>query len=177
MSCPRVAGATERGRGAGRRSRCRSPRPAAAQAAPSAPAQLAAAAKKSPNRTVIAIVQFKAERVRAQGAHVVRAHHGKVTDRLPAISGFAVKLPAKQARALQRAQGASLNVTLNTPREDDRASDPSLLATNFPKTVGADKAGPPASPARASASPSSTPASTATTPTSRTPTARRASPT
>jgi hypothetical protein len=47
----------------------------------------------------------------------VRAHHGRVTDRLPAIGGLAVKLPA---------------------RVQSTALDAGALGTNFPKTIGAD---------------------------------------
>jgi len=110
----------------------------AAQAAASAPAQLAAAARKAPNTTVTAIVQFNVDVKERKARNVVRAHHGKVTDRLASIHGFAVQLPAGQAKKL-RAHKTVLNVTLNR-RVKTTALDPSLLATNFPKTVGADKA-------------------------------------
>ena len=110
----------------------------AAQAAASAPAQLAAAARKAPNKTVTAIVQFNVDVKERKARNVVRAHHGKVTDRLASIHGFAVQLPARQAKKL-RAHKTVLNVTLNR-RVKTTALDPSLLATNFPKTVGADKA-------------------------------------
>jgi serine protease AprX len=68
----------------------------------------------------------------------VRSHHGKVTDRLASINGFAVQLPARDAKKL-RGHKSVHNVTLNR-RVKTTALDPSLLATNFPKTVGADKA-------------------------------------
>ena len=110
----------------------------AAQAAASAPAQLAAAARKAPNKTVTAIVQFNVDVKERKARNVVRAHHGKVTDRLASIHGFAVQLPAREAKKL-RAHKTVLNVTLNR-RVKTTALDPSLLATNFPKTVGADKA-------------------------------------
>lgn len=110
----------------------------AAQAAPSAQAHLSAAAKRSPNKPVTAIVQFKASVSERAARMAVRAHKGKVTDRLPSVQGFAVRLPATQAKAL-RAHKRVTNVTLNR-RVKTTAFDPALLATNFPKTVGADKA-------------------------------------
>src|SRR5689334_19523788 len=85
----------------------------AAHAVPNAAAKLNSAAKHSPNRQVVALAQFKPGLSEKQARGIVRAHHGKVTDRLPAIGGFAVKLPAKQARALKTAKGV-VNVTLNT---------------------------------------------------------------
>src|SRR5262245_31766174 len=85
----------------------------AAEAAPSAVARLNSAAKHTPNRQVTAIVQFKATVTEKQARALVRAHHGRVTDRLPAVQGLAVKLPARQAGALRSAKGV-LNVTLNT---------------------------------------------------------------
>lgn len=109
---------------------------ATASAAPSAAARLAAAAKKSPNRTVTAIVQFKVSEAKAK--KIVKAHKGKITNKLPAVQGFAVKLPAKQAKALKAAKGV-LNVTLNSKVRSTSFS-PELLATNFPKTTGADQA-------------------------------------
>ncbi len=110
----------------------------AAQAAPSAQARLASAAKKTPNRSVTAIVQFKAKVNERQARAIVRAHHGRVTDRLPAVKGFAVKLPARQASAL-RLDTKVRNVTLNS-RVRTTAVDAGALGTNFPKTVGADQA-------------------------------------
>ena len=124
-----------------------------------------AAAKQSPNRQVVAIAQFKPGVSERKARAIVRAHHGKVTDRLPAIGGFAVKLPAKQARALRPRKGV-VNVTLNTKVHDDRRSTAGRARR---RTLPEDRrrrhsSGPRASPARASASPSSTPASPATTP-------------
>ena len=68
---------------------------------------------------------------------LVRSHHGRVTDRLPSINGFAVKLPAREARALRRSKQV-LNLTLNT-RVHSTGVDGGSLATTYPKTVGADK--------------------------------------
>jgi serine protease AprX len=110
----------------------------AAQAAPSAPARLAATAKKAPNRKVTAIVQFKAKVSARKARAIVRAHHGRVTDRLPAIGGLAVKLSAREARALRGVKQVA-NVTLNA-RVHTTAVDAGALGTNFPKTIGADKA-------------------------------------
>ena len=67
----------------------------------------------------------------------MRSHHGRVTDRLPSINGFAVKLPARDARALRRSKQV-LNLTLNT-RVRSTGIDGGSLATTYPKTVGADK--------------------------------------
>jgi serine protease AprX len=109
-----------------------------AQAAPSAHARLVSTAKKHPKRKVTAIVQFKQDVTVRQARKVVRRHHGRVTDRLPAVKGFAVKLSARHARTLRRAKPV-LNVTLNT-RVRAQSIDASSLATNFPKTTGADQA-------------------------------------
>ena len=108
-----------------------------AQAAPSAQARLASVAKKHPRRKVVAIAQFKPGVSERRARALVRSHHGRVTDRLPAINGFAIKLPARQARALRRNKRV-LNVTLNT-RVRSTGVDGGSLATNYPKTVGADK--------------------------------------
>jgi serine protease AprX len=98
----------------------------------------------------VALAQFKAGLSEKRARKIVRAHHGKVTDRLPAIGGFAVKLPAKQARALKTAKGV-VNVTLNTKVKNTGlvsglvdtvtgATAPRGLQTNFTKTVGAESA-------------------------------------
>ena len=60
-----------------------------------------------------------------------------MTDRLPAINGLAIRLPARQARALRRSKQV-LNVTLNT-RVRSTGVDGGSLATTYPQTVGADK--------------------------------------
>ena len=60
-----------------------------------------------------------------------------MTDRLPAINGLAIRLPARQARALRRSKQV-LNVTLNT-RVHSTGVDGGSLATTYPRTVGADK--------------------------------------
>jgi serine protease AprX len=108
-----------------------------ALAAPSADARLASVAKKHPRRNVVAIAQFEPGVSERKARALVRFHHGRVTDRLPAINGFAIKLPARQARALGRSTRV-LNVTLNTPVHSTGV-DSGSLATNYPKTVGADK--------------------------------------
>ena len=108
-----------------------------AQAAPSAHARLAAVAKKHPHRKVVAIAQFDPGVSERRARTLVRSHHGRVRDRLPAINGFAIKLPARQARALRREKRV-LNVTLNT-RMRSTGVDGGRLATNYPKSVGADK--------------------------------------
>ncbi|MDA0180413.1 S8 family serine peptidase [Solirubrobacter phytolaccae] len=74
----------------------------------------------------------------AKAKQIVKAHKGKITDKLPAVQGYAVKLPAKQAKALKSVKGV-LNVTLNSKVKTTSFS-PELLATNFPKTTGADQA-------------------------------------
>ncbi len=84
-----------------------------AHAVPSAPARLAAAAQQTPHRQVVAIAQFKPGVSERAARALVRAHHGRVTDRLPAVNGFAVKLSARDARALRRDRRV-LNLTLNT---------------------------------------------------------------
>jgi serine protease AprX len=108
-----------------------------AQAAPSAHARLASVAKKHPHRRVVAIVQFKPGVSERKARALVRSHHGRVTDRLPAINGFAIKVPARHARALGRGKRI-LNVTLNA-RMHSTGVDGGRLATNYPKSVGADK--------------------------------------
>ena len=69
----------------------------------------------------------------------MRAHHGRVTDRLPAVGGFAVKLPAAQAHGAARAQ-AGRQRHAQLARAHRPAVDAGTLGTNFPKTVGADQA-------------------------------------
>jgi serine protease AprX len=108
-----------------------------AQAAPTAQARLASVARKAPNRTVVAIVQFKRGVSERTARALVRSHHGRVTDRLPSINGFAIKLPAREARALRRNKHV-LNLTLNT-RVHGTGVDAGSLATTYPKTIGADK--------------------------------------
>ena len=108
-----------------------------AQAAPTAQARLASVARKTPNRKVTAIVQFKRGVSERKARALVRSHHGRVTDRLPSINGFAIRLPARDARALRRSRQV-LNLTLNT-RVRSTGVDAGSLATNYPKTIGADK--------------------------------------
>src|SRR4051812_39477124 len=110
-----------------------------AHAAPNAAAKLNSAAKRSPNRSVVALAQFKAGLSEKQARKIVRAHHGKITANLPAIGGYAVKLSAKQAKALKTAKGV-VNVTLNTNVKNtgngnDKKIDGAL--TTFAQTVGA----------------------------------------
>ena len=88
-----------------------------AQAGPSAGTRLVSVAKKHPRRSVVAIVQFNAGVSERRARALVRSHRGRVTDRLPAINGFAIRLPARQARKL-RGNGRVLNVTLNTSVEN-----------------------------------------------------------
>jgi serine protease AprX len=109
----------------------------AAQAAPSARARLASVAKKHPHRKVVAIAQFEFGVSERKARAVVRFHRGRVIERLPAINGFAIKLPARRARALLRSKRV-LNATLNT-RVHSTGVDAGSLATNYPKTIGADK--------------------------------------
>jgi serine protease AprX len=108
-----------------------------AQAAPSAQRRLALVARKAPNRAVVAIVQFKRNLSERRARALVRSHHGHVTARLPSIRGFAIKIAARDARALRRSRQV-LEVTLNT-RVRTTGVDGGSLATNYPKTVGADK--------------------------------------
>ena len=108
-----------------------------AQAAPTAQAHLASVAKASPNRTVVAIVQFKPGLSERKARALVRAHHGRVTNRLPSLNGFAIKLAARDARLLRRSQQV-VNVTLNT-RVHATGVDGGSLATTYPKTIGADQ--------------------------------------
>src|SRR3954469_13394718 len=104
-----------------------------AHATPNAAAKLATAARTAPNRQVVAIAQFKPGLSEAKARKIVRAHHGKITDRLPSIQGFAVKLPARQAKALRAEKRFVVNVTLNTKvRTTSTGLDDGLL-TNFPK--------------------------------------------
>jgi len=117
-----------------------------AQATPNAAMKLNSAAAKSPSRTVVALAQFKPGVSDKRARAIVRAHHGKITNTLPAIGGFAVKLSAKSARELKDAKGV-LNVTLNTKVKTTAIGLPILgqgssaaprgLQTTFPQTVGA----------------------------------------
>jgi serine protease AprX len=104
---------------------------------PSAHKRLVKVAKKHPHRKVVAIAQFKATVSERKARAIVRRHRGRVTDRVPAINGLAVKLPARQARKLKR-RSRVVNVTLNT-RVRITSVGAGSLATNYPKTVGADK--------------------------------------
>jgi serine protease AprX len=108
-----------------------------AQAAPSAHTRLVKLAKKHPTRKVVAIAQFKPGLSERKARALVRRHHGRVTDRLPAINGLAIRVPARQARVLRRSKHV-LNVTLNT-RVRSTGVDGGSLATTYPQTVGADK--------------------------------------
>src|SRR4051794_1368253 len=110
----------------------------AAHAAPNAAAKLASVARKAPNRQVIAIAQFKPGLSEAKARKIVRAHHGRITDRLPSIQGFAVKLPARQAKSLRAAKRV-VNVTLNTKVHNTSTGPSNGLLANYPQTVGADK--------------------------------------
>ncbi len=67
----------------------------------------------------------------------MRAHHGRVTDRLPADRRLRRQARRPQARALRRSK-AVLNVTLNTKVHGTGVAA-ARSATNFPKTIGADK--------------------------------------
>ncbi len=104
-------------RSGGRQSRSRSRSPSAVRSRKRRRTrrETASAAAKSPSRTVVALAQFKpgvseAKRARA----IVRAHHGKVTNDLPAIGGLRGQALGQRARESLRAPRASLNVTLNT---------------------------------------------------------------
>jgi serine protease AprX len=108
------------------------------QAAPSPRSVLTQLAKKHPNRKVEVIVQFKPGTAPRTKRSIVRARHGRVTSRLPAISGLAVKLKARDAVALRRHKRVR-NVTLNTLMRSTAGFDGGKLATTYPKTVGADK--------------------------------------
>jgi serine protease AprX len=108
-----------------------------AQAAPSAQARLASVARKAPNRAVVAIIQFKRDVSERRARALVRSHHGRVTARLPSINGFAIRLPAREARALRRSRHV-LNITLNN-RVRSTGVDAGSLATTYPKTIGADR--------------------------------------
>ncbi len=107
-----------------------------AEAAPSAHSRLVSVAKQHPRRSVVAIAQFKAGVSERRARALVRWHHGRVTGRLPVVNGLAIRLPARQARALRRSKRV-LNVTLNTAVHSTGV-DGGSLATNYPRTVGAD---------------------------------------
>jgi serine protease AprX len=108
-----------------------------AHAAPSAHSRLALVANNHPDRRVEVIAQFRSGTSERRARAVIRSHHGRVTSRLPAVNGFAVRLPAREAGAL-RGSGRVLNVTLNA-RMHRTGVDGGRLATTYPKTVGADK--------------------------------------
>jgi serine protease AprX len=110
---------------------------APAQAVPSAKARLASVAKKAPARKVTAIAQFKPGVSDRQARKIVRAHHGRVTASMSLIHGFAVQLPAKQAKTLGRDRHV-VALTLNT-RVHSQGVSSGALYTKFPKTIRADK--------------------------------------
>jgi serine protease AprX len=108
-----------------------------AQAAPSAQARLSAVATKAPARKVTAIVQFKPGLAEPKAKALVASYGGKVTSRVPLINGLAVKLPAKQAKALA-GNGKVVGLTLNTRVHSTGLTD-AHLATSYPKTTRADR--------------------------------------
>jgi serine protease AprX len=108
-----------------------------AQAAPSAQARLSAAATKAPARKVVAIVQFKPGLAESKAKALVASYGGKVTSRVPLINGLAVKLPAKQAKALA-GNAKVVGLTLNTRVHSTGLTD-AQLATSYPRTTRADK--------------------------------------
>jgi serine protease AprX len=108
-----------------------------AHAVPSAQQRLATVATKAPTHKVTAIVQFKPSFSERKAKALVRQHRGKVTSRIPFIHGFAVKLPASEAKALAKDPHV-VGLTLNS-RVHSTGLDASRLATSYPKTVKADK--------------------------------------
>jgi serine protease AprX len=110
---------------------------AAAQAAPSPQARLATLASKAPARKVEAIAQFTPRFPERRARALVRKHAGVVTGRLPLIHGFAIKLPASEARGLGRERNV-VAVTLNA-KVHGQGVDSGRLNTDYPKTVRADK--------------------------------------
>ena len=111
--------------------------PAAANAAPSAKAELASVAAHAPARQVVAIAQFKPGFSERKARALVRRYHGRVTAEVQLIHGFAVKLPAKQAKLL-RGNRHVVALTLNA-RVHGQGVNSGQLNTKFPKTIGADK--------------------------------------
>jgi serine protease AprX len=113
------------------------PGASAAQAAPSARARLASVARGAPARQVVAIAQFKPGFSERRARRLVRAHHGRVATDLSLIHGLAVKLPAREARALSRSRhvvALSLNAKVH-----GQGVNSGQLSTTFPKTIRADK--------------------------------------
>jgi serine protease AprX len=111
-----------------------------AQAAPSQQSRLTKLAKAHPNRKVEVIVQFRSGTAQRTKRALVRLRHGKVTSRLPAVNGLAVKLRARDAVRLRRSKRVR-RVTLDTRMRSTRGTlvGGGKLATTYPKTVGADK--------------------------------------
>jgi serine protease AprX len=110
---------------------------AAAQAVPGAKAQLASVARSAPSRKVVAIAQFKPGFSFKQARKLVRAHHGRVTADLSLIHGLAVKLPAREAKALTRNRHV-VALSLNA-KVKGQGVNSGQLSTTFPKTIRADK--------------------------------------
>jgi serine protease AprX len=110
---------------------------ASVSVADAAPSPLTKVAKTHPNRKVEVIVQFKAGTSQRTTRAAVRARKGKVVRRLPAVNGLLVKLRARDAVKLRRHKRVR-NVTLNT-RMRSTTPPSGLLATTYPKTIGADK--------------------------------------
>ena len=108
-----------------------------AQAAPSAHSLLTQVAKSHPDREVEVIAQLRPGTSARRARALVRSHHGRVTDRLSAIHGLVIRLPARQARALRDSKRV-LDLTING-RVHSTAVSGGRLATTYPKTVGADK--------------------------------------
>jgi serine protease AprX len=110
---------------------------AAAQAIPSAKAQLASVARSAPSRNVVAIAQFKPGFGQKQARKLVLAHHGRVTADLSVIHGLAVKLSAREAKALARNRHV-VALSLNA-KVKGQGVNAGQLSTTFPKTIRADK--------------------------------------
>jgi serine protease AprX len=111
---------------------------APAHAATRTQAQLAAAARKAPARKVQTIVQFKPGVSERRARALVRAHHGRVTQRIQLINGLAVTIAASDGVALN-ADAHVIAVTLNG-RVRGQSMSAGRLNTSYPKTIGADKA-------------------------------------
>jgi serine protease AprX len=108
-----------------------------AQASPSAHARLTAVAKAHPDRKVEVIAQFVPGTPERKARALVRSHHGRVTDRLSAINGLVIRIPARQARVL-RGSERIIDVTVNA-RVHSTSINGGSLATTYPKTIGADR--------------------------------------
>ena len=109
-----------------------------AQAAPSAHERLVSVAKKHPRRKVVAIAQFDAGVSERKARALVRSPRRPRDRPAPGHQRLRHQAPGPPGAGAGRGSKRILNVTLNARIRTNGVGGGSL-ATNYPKTVGADK--------------------------------------